>query len=91
MEDMTIRMNIRVSQKVKDYLGKRSAETGASMSALITLCMEEYIDQKEALNSTPKLMGGVADIKELLTILAKEELNIDMALEKEGKPCEPNV
>lgn len=84
------RVTIRVSQKVKSYFEERSAETGVAQSALMLLAMEEYIDQKKAIETTPNLLGGVSDMKELMSALAKQEFNIDMAWGKDGKPFDPN-
>lgn len=51
----TIRVNIRVSQKVKSYFESKSNETGVAQSALMALALEEYIDQKVMLEFTKKL------------------------------------
>ena len=51
----TIRVNVRLSQKVKGYFEGKSAETGVAQSALMALALEEYIDQKIMLEFTKKL------------------------------------
>ena len=51
----TMRVNIRVSQKVKSYFEGKSTETGVAQSALMALALEEYIDQKVMLEFTKKL------------------------------------
>lgn len=48
---MSVRMNIRVSENVKEYLEKKSIETGVSQSSIISLFLEYYI---ENLNNTEK-------------------------------------
>lgn len=50
-----VRINIRVSQKIKKYFEEKSAETGVPQSGLMALALEEYIDQKETL----KFMTGL--------------------------------
>lgn len=47
----TIRVNVRVSEKIKRYFEAKSKETGVSQSALMSLALDEYIDQKLSLHS----------------------------------------
>lgn len=54
MEDNTIRVNIRVSRKVKSYFEGKSKETGVAQSSLMALALEEYIDQKMMIEFTTK-------------------------------------
>lgn len=44
--DNTIRVNIRISQKLKSYFENRSMETGVAQSALMALALEEYMYQR---------------------------------------------
>ena len=55
MEPKTYRVNVRVSEKLKSYSENKSKETGVSQSSLMTLALEEYIDQKVMLEFTKKL------------------------------------
>lgn len=41
-----IRVNVRISQKLKSFFEDKSKETGVSQSALMALALEEYVDQK---------------------------------------------
>lgn len=50
-----IRVNIRVSEKIKSYFEAKSRETGVAQSALMALALEEYIDQKIMLDFTKKI------------------------------------
>lgn len=50
-----IRVNIRVSEKIKSYFESKSRETGVAQSALMALALEEYIDQKIMLEFTKKI------------------------------------
>lgn len=51
----TVRVNIRVSQKLKSYFESKSLETGVAQSALMALALEEYVDQKVMLEFTKKI------------------------------------
>ena len=50
-----IRVNIRVSEKIKSYFEAKSRETGVAQSALMALALEEYIDQKIILEFSKKI------------------------------------
>lgn len=50
-----IRVNIRVSEKIKSYFESKSRETGVAQSALMALALDEYIDQKIMLEFTKKI------------------------------------
>lgn len=62
MENNLIRVNIRVSQKIKKYFEEKSAETGVAQSALMALALEEFIDQKQMIN----FASGFGDIQNFL-------------------------
>lgn len=66
-ENNLIRVNIRVSKKIKEYFEKKSAETGVAQSALMALALEEYIDQKQTIN----FFGGV-DPQQLNEFMKKD-------------------
>ena len=61
-ENNLIRVNIRVSKKIKEYFEKKSAETGVAQSALMALALEDYIDQKQMIN----FASGFGDIQNFL-------------------------
>ena len=50
-----IRVNIRVSEKIKTYFEAKSRDTGVAQSALMALALDEYIDQKIMLEFTKKI------------------------------------
>lgn len=64
-----IRVNIRVSQKIKKYFEDKSSETGVAQSALMALALEEYIDQKAVLAFTST---GAKDLLEKIESLKNE-------------------
>lgn len=51
----TVRINVRVSEKIKKYFEAKSKETGVSQSGLMALALEEYIDQKTMIEFTKKV------------------------------------
>lgn len=51
----TYRVNVRVSQKIKNYFEAKSKETGVAQSSLMALALDEYIDQKIMLAFTKNL------------------------------------
>lgn len=61
------RVNINISDEMKKYFEELSKETGASQSALMSLYLKEYIDQKEVVKMMPILLkqleANVNDIK----------------------------
>lgn len=70
MEDRTIRVNIRISQKLKAYFENRSLETGVAQSALMALALEEYICQKQVIEFTTG-----SQMKEMMAKLSEVEKN----------------
>jgi hypothetical protein len=54
-----IRVNIKVSRKIKTYFENKSAETGVAQSSLMALALEEYIDQKTMIEFTKKIDAGL--------------------------------
>ena len=56
-----IRVNIKVSRKIKTYFEDKSAETGVAQSSLMALALEEYIDQKTMIEFTKKIDVGLKD------------------------------
>ena len=61
MENKIYRVNIRVSEKIKNYFECKSRDTGVSQSSLMALALDEYIDQKIMLEFTKKI--DFTDIK----------------------------
>lgn len=50
-----VRVNTRISKKINDWLDKQSEVTGVPKSTLIYLALEQYVQQKEAVD----VMGAV--------------------------------
>lgn len=57
--DIVPRVNINISEELKDYFEELSKETGASQSALMAIALKDYIEQKKALNNLEFLLNQV--------------------------------
>lgn len=66
-----MRMNIRISKKIRKYFEEKSEETGVPQSHLMALALEEYVDQKEVIRFTSS--GGVQQIIDNLSKEVKNE------------------
>lgn len=66
-----MRMNIRISKKIRKYFEEKSEETGVPQSSLMALALEEYVDQKEVIRFTSA--GGVQKIIDNLSKEVKNE------------------
>lgn len=64
------RINVRISIKANDWLDRESAETGFSKSTMVMLALEQYIQQKQALQ-------GMNDIHNLVERLDRIEEKLD--------------
>lgn len=53
--DKTTRFNIRISHNVKQWFQDKSDETGISMSSLMAMALNEYIDQKDSLKAMTRV------------------------------------
>lgn len=65
-----VRVNVRVSKKIKKYFEDKSKETGVPQAHLMALALEEYIDQKEVIKFT-----SANSVQDLIEILKKEVNN----------------
>lgn len=61
--ERTKRINIRVTNEVNEYLDKKSARTGLSKSAIAYLMLENQIKQDSMLDTLPKMMKDIEDLK----------------------------
>lgn len=50
------RVNINISDEMKDYFEKKSKETGVPQSALMVMAISEYLDQKKMINSIEPML-----------------------------------
>lgn len=47
----TERVNIRISNEIKDWYCKLSNKTGISMSSLMAMALSEWVDQKKSIQA----------------------------------------
>lgn len=64
---MTRRINIRVTNKVNDWLDRRSAETGLSKSALAFLMIESQIKQDAMVDTLPELLERLGELEKKIS------------------------
>lgn len=64
------RINVRISIKANEWLDRESAETGFSKSTMVMLALEQYIQQKQALQ-------GMHDMNSLVERLDRIEEKLD--------------
>lgn len=66
IESNTFRINTRIGLKQNEWLDKESAETGIAKTALVAMAIEQYIQQKdavEAMNNMHDLYSKLTDIE----------------------------
>lgn len=75
MEDRKpVRMNLYLSYNVKELVNHYSAEMGMTQSAFMTMCVNQFIDQKRAVE-------GMSNIDELLKRFDDLERRLDSSQE----------
>lgn len=60
------RVNINISDDLKNYFEELSVETGASQSALMCIALKEYVEQKKALNSMGDILSRMKQFEGLM-------------------------
>lgn len=65
MESKAIRINLRISPRVKNYFDKKCEETGVPRSCIMALALEEYIDQKSTITCMEN--GGMEQLLKFAT------------------------
>lgn len=65
-----VRMNIRISKKIRKYFEEKSEETGVPQAHLMALALEEYVDQKEVIRFTSS-----GEVQKIIDNLRKEVKN----------------
>lgn len=58
------RVNIRITEEVHEYFKDKSIKTGVSMSALMYLALEEYMNQRNIINTIPDMMKKAKTIED---------------------------
>lgn len=71
MENENVRVNVRVSAKIKAWFEAKSMETGISQSALMSMALDEWIFQKETIKTMTD-MGVIASKLDEMQMQIKE-------------------
>ena len=71
--DKTTRFNIRISHNVKQWFQEKSDETGISMSALMAMALNEYIDQKDSLKAMTRVDYFTSQLEEIRNKIEAEK------------------
>lgn len=58
-----VRVNIRISKKVKNYFEKLSKETAVAQSSLMAMALSEYVDQKFSIYAMGELKPFMDDLQ----------------------------
>jgi len=59
------RVNITISDELKEYFEDLSKETGASQSALMCIALKEYVEQKKALSNMSNILDQMKQFEKL--------------------------
>lgn len=70
---MSVRVNITISDELKKYFEEWSEKTGIAQSSLMSLAMNEYVDQKKALNALTPMLEQM----QLLSLASQTEAKND--------------
>lgn len=65
MENESIRVNVRVSAKLKSWFEAKSSETGISQSALMSMALDEWVFQKETIKTMADMSVIASKIDEM--------------------------
>lgn len=69
---MSTRVNITISDELKKYFEEWSEKTGVSQSALMSLAMSEYVDQKKAISAFVPMVEQMKKLEEQQNIVSKK-------------------
>ena len=57
------RVNISISDELKNYFEELSKETGASQSSLMALALKEYYEQKKIVRELPSIFSKISELE----------------------------
>lgn len=69
---MSIRVNITISDELKEYFKEWSEKTGIPQSSLMALAMSEYVDQKKAISAFVPMVEQMKKLEEQQNIVSKK-------------------
>lgn len=63
MADNTFRINTRISKKMNEWLDNKTAETGIPKSTLISLALENYVQQQETMSTMGLMLKKLEEME----------------------------
>lgn len=61
-----VRVNTRISRMLNNWLNEQSEKTGIPKSTLIHLALEQYVQQKETLDTMALMMSKLDNLEQAL-------------------------
>lgn len=61
-----VRVNTRISKTLNDWLDEQSKKTGIPKSTLIHLALEQYVQQKETVDTMALMMSKLDSLEQAL-------------------------
>lgn len=61
-----VRVNTRISKTLNDWLDEQSKKTGIPKSTLIHLALEQYVQQKETVDTMALMMNKLDSLEQAL-------------------------
>lgn len=55
------RVNINISDELKEYFEKKAKETGATQSSIMSIYLAEYVEMKETMNKAYEMVQFLKD------------------------------
>jgi len=62
-----VRINTRISSSLNEWLDKQSERTGVPKSTLVHLALEQYVNQKEAIDVMGLMMKKLEALEEKIS------------------------
>jgi hypothetical protein len=66
MADNKVKLNLTVAPVIKEYLDTKSEEFGMSISAYLTMIVNQYKQQTEVLTEMAKMQGYLEQMKQIV-------------------------
>lgn len=65
-----IRMNLYLPKQYREWLEKKSSDTGITMSAIMVIALKTYMDQQDTMELMPKMLAKLNELESM----SKEEI-----------------
>ena len=60
-----IRMNLYIPRSYREWLEKKSKDTGVTMSAIMVMALKTYMDQQDAMELMPKMLAKLNELENM--------------------------